>query len=199
MASRNKKSSAGLTPLKAVAIGVLSVALLVVIVMQFGDKNKRVARQPRGSRTRSTQETSSTPAEQTSSVSTPTRAAGSWPEFNISNVVASNPFKLPAMLAPKVEAATTLTATQEAAVAELNVAAAEEAEDHELRLRQAEFMASLRSKGVDMILRSPRGSVARIGDLSLRVGDVHEGLRVAEISDGGVVFAPSPQGDAPEE
>lgn len=31
----------------------------------------------------------------------------------------------------------------------------------------------------------------RIGDLSLRVGDVHEGLRVAEIGQRGVVFVPA--------
>ncbi len=68
-----------------------------------------------------------------------------------------------------------------------------------MKRRQVEFMTNLQAKGVDMILRSPRGSVARIGDLSLRVGDVHEGLRVEEIGHNGIVFAPTVAGDVQPE
>ncbi len=106
-------------------------------------------------------------------------------------MIASNPFALPEILRPLREDSGTLSPGLGAGEAEATVTAIEEAEVREMRRRQAEFMASLRAQGVDMILRSPRGSVARIGELSLRVGDIHEGLIVDEIGENGVVFSPA--------
>jgi len=102
---------------------------------------------------------------------------------------------LPDAILERRQTAGILTASSQGGEAELDVTAIEAAEIQELRSRQAQFMASLRAKGVDMIIRSPRGSVARIGDLSLRVGDVHEGLRVEEIGQRGVLFAPADAAD----
>ncbi|MEX0818123.1 MAG: hypothetical protein WD070_00975 [Pirellulaceae bacterium] len=193
MAKRATPARRGFTPGKAVAIGILSVVLLVVIVSQFGGKEKSAALRPRPRRSASER-----PEPRTEPV-TPTAATNKqpqqpqqpWPTFDVAEVVASNPFALPEVLRPRREATKTLTATSETGGAAENAVAIEAAEVRELRRRQAEFIASLRVVGVDMIISSPRGSVARIGDLSLRVGDVHEGLRVAEIRPDGIVFAPS--------
>lgn len=189
MAKRATPARRGFTPGKAVAIGILSVVLLVVIVSQFGGKEKSAALRPRPRRSASERPDPRTePVTPTAGNKQPQQP---WPTFEIAEVVASNPFALPEALRPRREATKTLTARSETGEATENAVAIEAAEVRELRRRQAEFIASLRVVGVDMIISSPRGSVARIGDLSLRVGDVHEGLRVAEIGRDGIVFAPA--------
>lgn len=195
MAKKTKPPKGGLTRGKAVTIGILSVVLLVVIVTQFSGGKKSVARAPRqrrgdteastpvGSRASSIPNSKSKPAERP------------WPKFDVTRVVASNPFMLPDEMRESREAAKNLTANTQGSEAGETLGAMEDADIREMRRRQSEFMASLRARGVDMILRSPRGSVARIGDLSLRLGDIHEGLRVAEIGPEGVVFLPTDVGD----
>ena len=190
MARRSKASRGGLSPAKVIVIGILAVVLVFVIVAQFGGKQQRVAAPPTArpsARQRSESATSSVPAAAAPALK---RSEYAWPTFNVAETVASNPFVLPEALRPRREAVTNLTTSSEPGEAEASVAAVEPAEAREMRRRQAEFMASLRAKGVDMILRSPRGSVARVGGLSLRVGDVHEGLRVEAIDQDRVVFAP---------
>jgi len=191
VAKRSKAPKGGLTPGKAIMIGVLTVVLLIVIVTQFGGKKKIVAVETRSRRTVS-ESSESTSSGATTGASIPTkRSEKPWPTFDVAAVVASNPFMLPEVLLGGGEATKNLTATSETGETAESLAALESAKVREMRRRQAEFMTSLRAKGVDMILRSPRGSVARIGDLSLRVGDIHEGLRVEEIGQNGVVFAPT--------
>ncbi|MBC8356455.1 MAG: hypothetical protein H8E66_31125 [Planctomycetes bacterium] len=192
MAKPSKPVNGGLTPGKGIAIGILSVVLLVVIVTQFGEKKKRSAVKPRARKSANESKGSQSP---TPPVASSKRSENPWPVFEVAEVVASNPFLLPDVLRPKREDTETLTPSPEEGESEATVAAVESAEVRELRRRQAEFMASLRSKGVDMILRSSRGSVARVGDVSLRIGDVFEGLRVEEIGQDGIVFAPVAAGD----
>ncbi len=189
MAKRSKPSRGGFSPGKAIAIGVLSVILLLVIVTQFG-RRKEPAAQAVALQTAAENSAESTPAVADAATATK-RAENPWPTFSVTDVVASNPFSLPEVLRPQREATKTLTPSSEPGEAEGSIAAIDSAGVREMQRRQAEFMTSLRTKGVDMILRSPRGSVARIGDLSLRVGDVHEGLRVEAINQNGVVFAPA--------
>ncbi|MBI2478215.1 MAG: hypothetical protein HYV60_06115 [Planctomycetia bacterium] len=190
MAKRSKSPRGGLTPGKGIAIGILAVVLLLVIVSQFSGKKKTVAVEPRSRRTAAEISESTSSATPPGTSPAAKRSEQRWPTFNVAAVVASNPFVQPEALLTGSETAKTLTATSEPGEDELSLAAIESANVREMRRRQAEFMTSLRTKGVDMILRSRRGSIARIGDLSLRVGDVHEGLRVVEIGQNGVVFAP---------
>jgi hypothetical protein len=182
---------------KTIAIGVLAVALLIAIACQFG-RRKEPKAQPDAEQTASKNLAAPTSSATAAPAATP-RAENPWPTFNVAEVVASNPFMLPEVLRPRREATQTLTPSAEPGEAEEDIAAIESAGVRELRRRQAEFMASLRATGVDMILRSRRGSVARIGELSLRVGDVHEGLRVEAIGQNGVVFAPAVQSDGQPE
>ena len=199
MAKRSKPSGGGLRPGKAVVIGILSVLLLLVIIAQFGGKKERAALRPTARRTASERSESTTQSVPTAPVNAAKRSEKPWPTFDVAEIIASNPFMLPEVLRPFRQATKSLTASSEPGEAEANIAATESARVREMRRRQAEFMTSLRAKGVDMILRSPRGSVARIGDLSLRVGDVHEGLRVEKIGENGVVFTPAAAADGQSE
>ena len=192
MVKRPNKPGGALTLGKAVLIGGLSVVLLGVIVAQFsGKKHDATLQSPSrlSPEEQSTAPTSSSVA--TASASNENRAETPWPTFNVTEVVSSNPFMLPEVLVPRRETAQDLTSSSALGKAEATVRAFESAELREMRRQQAEFIAGLRAKGVDMILRSPRGSVARVGELSLRVGDIYEGLRVEEIGENGVVFAPT--------
>lgn len=196
MVKRRKTPRRGLTPGKTILIGILSVVLLLVVVMQFGGRKRRgaappVARQAASKRAESTRSPAQAAAATEPQRSATQRSENPWPTFNVAEVVASNPFMLPEVLQPRRQTAQTLTPSPAAGETEVIVPAIEVARVREMRRRQAEFMAGLREQGVDMILRSPRGSVARIGAMSLRVGDVHEGLRVVEIGTNGVVFAPT--------
>ncbi|MEO8493611.1 MAG: hypothetical protein ABI614_00970 [Planctomycetota bacterium] len=195
MAKRSKQPRSGVSPGKVILIGVLSVVLLLVIVSQFSGKKQNAAA-PTARRT-ATKRAEPTPLpSEPAPVIAAKRSENPWPTFDVSAVVASNPFKLPEVLRPGQESTSTLTATTESREDGANILAAE---IREMRRRQAEFMAGLRASGVDMILRSPRGSVARIGDLNLRVGDVHEGLRVEAIDLDGVTFAPTAMADTQPE
>ena len=199
MAKRSKAPKGGLTPGKTILIGVLAVVLLVVIITQFGGKKKIVAVETRSRRAVS-ESSESTSSGSTTDESIPSKKSEKpWPTFDVAAVVASNPFMLPEVLFDDGEAAKNLTATTELGETAESLAARESAKAREMRRRQVQFMTSLRAKGVDMILRSPRGNVARIGDLSLRVGDVHEGLRVEEIGHNGVIFTPTAVGDVQQE
>ena len=191
MAKRSKTPRGGLSLGKVIVIGVLAVVLLLVIVFQFGGPKENhklspVAPQKTAAEFRSTG-SSGAKAPETAAK----RPETPWPTFSVAEVVSSNPFTLPEVLRPIPEAAQTLTPSSTIGGAEATVLALGSARDREMRRRQAEFIAGLRARGVDMILRSPRGSVARIGELSLRVGDVHEGLRVEEIGTNGILFAPA--------
>jgi len=195
VAKRSKAPKSGLTPGKTIMIGVLAVVLLVVIVTQFGGKKKVVAVETRSRRTVSESSEATSSGSATSALVPPKRSEKPWPTFDVAAVVASNPFMLPEVLFGDGEA----TVASEGGASEESLAASEAVRVQEMHRRQAQFMTSLRTKGVDMILRSPRGSIARVGDLSLRVGDVHEGLRVEEIGQNGVIFAPIAVGDVPPE
>lgn len=199
MARRSKTPRGGLSPGKAIVIGILAVVLVFVIVAQFGGKQQRVATPPTARPSARQRSESTTTSTQPAPAPALNRPESVWPTFDVAEIVASNPFVLPEALRPRREAVTNLTSSSEPGEAEESVAAVEPAEAREMRRRQAEFMASLRAKGVDMILRSPRGSVARVGGLSLRVGDVHEGLRVEAIDQDRVVFAPDEIAGRPAE
>jgi hypothetical protein len=50
---------------------------------------------------------------------------------------------------------------------------------------------AIRSRGVAMILMSPEGKAAQLGDKTVRVGDQIDGFEVIDITSDGVVFMPA--------
>lgn len=170
---------AGLSPGKMGLIVILSVVLLVVIVVQFGGGSKRQASRPRRA-----QQAEQAENPETEKVAKVEDSGGDrvWPIFTARDVLAHNPFALPGELRP---------AEQDDVQLGANVAVVTP-DEGAIRDRQFEFIASLRAHGVDMVLMTPGGSVARVGQSSFRLGDVVEGLVVTEISQGGIVFEHEP-------
>jgi len=173
----------GLTPGKLGLIITLSVLLLVVIVVQFGSGSKlrRKTARPRRLATAKKAENSEANDEPKAAAKTVDRQ---WPDYQVNDVVAYNPFTLPGKLRPQEVAPKTAEGRISASVS------VERPDADALRLRQTEFIASLREQGVDMVLMTPAGTVARVGPSSFRVGDVVEGLIVTEINSSGIVFEP---------
>jgi hypothetical protein len=168
---------------KLIAIGILSVVLLAVIVVQFGGDKRRVVSKssPRfnAGRRKSSAEQTAAP------VASPARSAIEWPALSIAQVISHNPFALPDTLRPEGGAWANGENSETTAIdMPPNIL--------EMRRRRVELLASLRRQGVDMILMTPQGRVARVGDLSLRVGDVVEGLKVQQINSTGIVFVEEP-------
>ena len=170
----------GLTPAKLGIIVVLSIILLVAIVMQFGGQGKS---------RRAAQRTQAAAATTKTTVGATIRGAQTvareqrdrWPDYELNDLLAHNPFSLPKSLrsSPSPEVEVEVEASEDVPVA---------ASIRERRRRQADLMASLREQGVDMVLVTPHGRVARVGETTYREGDHVEGLIVKEITAEGIVF-----------
>ena len=103
-----------------------------------------------------------------------------WPDIARTEVLSYDPFKLPTFLDPDGESETQGNAEGGPD------APAEPISEQEQRTT---LMASLQSQGVDLVLMTSRGKVARIGDLDVHEGDLLEGFRVVEIHSRGIVLA----------
>jgi hypothetical protein len=171
-------TKAGLTPAKIGLIAVLSIILAAVIVFQMtGKGSRRVTLKKRVPNTDASaaRDTGNDAPHAPSGAGAPrTRRAEKWQDIPRSEVLLHDPFALPEQLASHHAAP-----VEEDAPAEPDAAQ---------QTRGAELMESFRTQGVSMILTTPQGTIATIGSVQLRVGDVLEGLRVTEIGPRGVVF-----------
>ena len=183
----NARQTSGISPAKLGLIIVLSVVLLVMIVVQFGGRWAHNATAKHKQRAEEVTEDAVAVADNRQPVeSTPDNEPSDWPTFRISQVMGHNPFALPEALRPAADP------DQQAGQIEAVVTSLLDPFQTKMRRRRDEFVASLQEQGVDMILMTPQGRVARVGELTLRVGDVVEGLRVQEINRNGVVFVEQP-------
>jgi hypothetical protein len=164
----------GLTPGKLGLIIVLAIVFLVVIVIQFGGPDKSTGVAARKSKADAPAESASS-REQTTSAEQPSNL---WPAYEVDDLLNHNPFSLPQELQPPE--APEIAETREDVPVESRIRG--------LRRRQADLMASLREQGVDMVLVTPHGRVARVGPTTFREGDLVEGLVVKEISAAGIIF-----------
>ncbi|MBN1852761.1 MAG: hypothetical protein JW829_08550 [Pirellulales bacterium] len=107
----------------------------------------------------------------------------SWPEVELANVVAYDPFAVPETF-PQPEAI---------APEEQHAAVSRDANQRELAVKrqaaiaaQAAAIESIRSKGVQAILRSDDNFIAIVNGREIRIGDVIEGFTVVHISTEGI-------------
>jgi hypothetical protein len=105
-----------------------------------------------------------------------------WPEFELAEVIARDPFALPEQF-PQPRASMS-TAAGENIPSESEQAAQAAAAAQE----RIATLTAIREKGVELVLRSGREYVAKIGDLEVRVGDRIGGFRVVDISLRGVTL-----------
>ena len=167
------RKPAQVTPAKLLLIAVLTMVLIGVLISQF--TGKKSSRSPVIQKRR-------TQGNKTDVVDSDTAPVVQrrWPEVSLSKALQHDPFSLPLALRPRVE---------EPADAALEVPPAHR---EELRRRkQLDLINKLRRDGVDMVVMTEHGRVARIGNLHLREGDVVEGMRVKEIHEKGVVLVPA--------
>jgi hypothetical protein len=172
----------GLTPVKMAIIGLLAVVLLAIVLVQFtGSKPGLDLTKIRGAKG-TPSPAGEGPANRSGGPAPAAAPAGKpakWQGIPRSEVVLHDPFALPAKLRPGSIAGENAK--------DGGTSRGGESAD-ELQRRRDALFATLREKGVGMILSTPQGPTATIGTLQLRVGDIIEGLRVAKIGPQGVEF-----------
>ncbi len=184
----------GLTPAKLALICVLGIVLVTVVYRNFiRDSSSGEA----ASAERSASDSSTAPAE--AGVAEPAARAGRpaqpdasapsprkpWPEFNLAEAIARDPFAVPDQFPQSLAAAATAAQAAEESSA---VPLSGEASDAE----RAAALAALQQRGVQLVMQNGREYVAKIGDRQVRVGEEIDGFRVIDISFHGVIL----EGDA---
>jgi hypothetical protein len=201
MADASASPRPAVTPRQLLFIAVLGVILAVVLIVQFGGASGGPDDSQGGSRPQAAPSGAAQPAQRQSAAGpqaagspapgvktapgTPRPASPPWPKLSGQVAGQYDPFAMPEPLArqakaqrpddsPGGKAGSRNPATDPALMA-------------------------LRRKGTDAILRDGQGAVAVIDKRVVRVGDVLQGYRVVSIDDDGVLLAPSPSQDVPEE
>lgn len=211
----------GATPGKLAIVGVLTIILVVSAVINLGggsssSSNKVEGAASRESR-RSPRNRERTTTKQVALETRPQQKVD-WPNLSVAEAAAFDPFAKPKFLqpppppppepAPEPEPETELEPVVEPAVdpqpeqpkpspEEKERAAGELAREN---MRRA--VVSLSDLGIEMIVSTPEGGIARIGGRELKVGDTIEGLVVTRIDNDGVEVAlpeASEEGAADEE
>jgi hypothetical protein len=184
------QSKHAVTRAKLALVGLLAVVLVAVIGYQLRGRKpaplvpRAEANQRQFAADSSAARTSdATPRGPARVAPAQRRPRNKWPDIPLSEVIAHDPFTLPpALLAIASESDTAKPGPSSKAEP------ADQSHRQELERRRADVLAAMRKKGVSMVLTSPGGTVATVGSLRLKVGDVVEGLRVAEIGPSGVVL-----------
>lgn len=164
MINKQQLEKMGVTPGKLALIGVLSLVLVGVIVMQL----------PEGDPTQVAAHAASSPApsgaKTKQQVSTPTNATIAnketkelqpWPQADLSELLSRDPFALPTWAVQEKEAAAK---------------------------QQPSELVELQKQGASIVMITKDGKSATIGDQKVRIGDVLEGYRVTDITSQGIVL-----------
>jgi hypothetical protein len=183
----------GLTPGKAALMGVLGVALMGVIYIQFGSSgtadlapaSERPSRRPVVTRTAAKQPSAqSTNATEATTVETAVIEfdQSQWKSPELSTVVAYDPFALPAAFPqPQITTADLMVDGGRGALA----AASAEQLANELDRLQSQ-LEELKNRGVHVIMSVDGQYVAMIGDRMVHVGDEINEFTVTDIDPNGV-------------
>jgi hypothetical protein len=180
------------SPRQLLVVGVLGVALLTVLIMQFGGATSgsgdAAGKASPGKKTPSPTGQASGPK----SFARPAEAAASkpalapWPKISAEAAAQYDPFVVPEPLARKIT---------EVKQAKEDRKAKSPPPKRDIR---AENVAALKAKGITLIVQSKRGAVAMVGNRAVRVGDTLEGHRVVAIDSSGVLLAPADRQESHE-
>ena len=214
IAPHHPSGQLGFSPGKIALIAGLALILVGTIVYQFGGSDSGPATYTKRSQ-QSTEGGGAANSPTTGNLAPATIRAvgGKWPEISVLEASQFDPFAFPdALSASRSQSANAGALLQPLQVgsaghsANANSSASPGAKSHpsagdphaesrpqEMKRRleeQQAVAAELQRRGVGMIFRTSQGSVARLGDLEVRVGDVLNGLRVTEISADGIRLVP---------
>ena len=166
----------GLTPAKAILIGVLLLVFIAIWAPQLMPSGKTpspsVKRRP--PRVSPFQE----PSPQQDKKPLVNKVPKEKIEFTLVEATEHDPFAIPSW-------------SPQAAVKEHETVANQETEEDDL----ADRVESLQSGGADMLLVSERGRAATLNGEVVYVGDIVDGFRVIDINDQGVFLTPIQGGE----
>ena len=160
----------GATPGKLAIVGALVIVLLVVVVPQFwvGESHHLSPRQVSTSQSSASsqqtiQQQTETQQEQSTSEPKQRKEPSHWPEFDLSQTLSSDPFAMPEWAVPE----------------------SREASDTD---NKPSLLADLQKQGVSIVVIASGEKTAKIGEQSVRVGDVLEGYRITDITPQGILL-----------
>lgn len=181
----------GATPGKLVLVGVLAAVLVAVLVVQYqqfatpqasavGQRTpkKRPARAPAASRSVEDSKEGAEAAQ--------LETAARWPELQLEEVIAHDPFARPAWIKPPPRVAAESETTPNEQLQQQLAQDQQEAKAAAL----AKALEKLRQQGTRIVVLSEGDKIARIGEQSVRIGDTIEGFRITDITTAGVVLSP---------
>ena len=208
MSSAASTATAGFTPGKIGLIALLAIVLVGTVVYQFletsGSPRTYTKRASRSS-DEAAPASSSAPASDTRA--TVLRAiGGKWPQISVVEASRFDPFAFPEWMASRsANPRTSLQPLQigssgqstnpdstelsggKTSPSSNGLLAESRPQEMKRRLEEQQAVAAeLQRRGVGIVYQTSQGSVARLGDLEVRVGDVLNGLRVVEINADGI-------------
>ena len=191
MSDAKSAKKPGVTPAKLVLIGVLSLILCGVIYRNFFRKPVSSGATARARHDRAASAGKADAEKGTNGTKSAAELAlhaaqlrkKPWPKYSLAQVVAYDPFALPAAFPqPPAPAEIDSGAPRSPADDKAN-AAALQAQAEQAR---ADAIAAIRAKGVQVVLKKANEYVAMIDGHEIRVGDEVEGFEVVQIDASGV-------------
>lgn len=172
MVQANIAAKLGATPGKLIAVAVLGVIFIGVLIVQFRPQAAVPARKkPSISHASNKPNTANDRPATVVDRFKVDSAMRIWPEVDLEETKEFDPFAVPPFLTQSTE-----QPGEPATVSD------------DLRKRREEILLELRKARVKVIVGTGDKTVALIGKWRLKVGDVIEGMRVAEIGRGGIVL-----------
>ena len=192
MADGEAAKQNGVTPGKLALIGVLSIVLFAVVYWNFFHKPSQSTSSARKGDLAPSDDTSGRAAEENGAsdadkltdkkLQIRTKA---WPEYELAEVVAYNPFALPDAF-PRPQETSIFEETPAAAV---DLSAEAVAERRRVAAaKRAAAIEALRTKGVQVVFQSADDYVAIIDGREIRVGDNIEGYTVVLVGTDGITL-----------
>lgn len=180
-----KKS--GATPGKLALVAVLAVVLVGVLTVQVQNMATPVATAERRAAPR--QRPAAGPPKSQAAARAKADAAAMpfdeatapWPDLSLEEVIAHDPFAVPAWIKPPPETPDLVETPDQKQQRQFA---------QQQQQEKAAALAKLRQQGTRIVVLTDGDKVARIGEHSVRIGDTIEGFRITDITTAGVVLSP---------
>jgi hypothetical protein len=187
MVDMKKLESLGLTPGKAILIGVLLVIFVVVLITNLWPSTPNTTRTADKKRRRPIREVANTPLSRKQNSQYEIRSPRNfipWPSIAVEKAVQHDPFGIPTDLLPdKPE-----DPVEEPAADRQNDLEILRQQQLAERKEKLKLLRSLQESRAGITLVTPDEKVIAVGNKKLHVGDLWQGFRIVEIhSDGRIV------------
>ncbi len=192
-ASKSSSANAnrlGATPAKIGLIAVLALVLIVSAVINLGGLGAAAPERTAGAKRRSKRVPKVPNRPTTRNVASSGKATRKvlreidWPGLNVSEASEFDPFAKPEFLQPPPPEPTPVVVEEQPTKAEVKRVV-----DAKKLKAMRSVVVSLAELGIEMIIATPDGGVARVAGREIRIGDMIEGLIVTRIDSDGIELA----------